>query len=232
MEEEINLKGYPHKERLYQTFIALAVLLLFVGIAGFIIFMFKEDQAQQIRLSGHVAYSVAEKILFWRKLYKTLKILSPIVGIALSAVMGALAVYYKNMTIYIEKNEVHIINGFKSSYIPFTEIHDVRRVGAHGLNVLGLDKIYKVSNIGNAGEMYEAICKLISMKNWKNRANEEANTAAANTVTNNISPSKDTVNKQATGTSIADELKELKSLLDDGIITEEEFDKKKKELLS
>lgn len=95
----------------------------------------------------------------------------------------------------------------------------VDSISAIGLGWLKSIKITTASGgisfllIKNRDEMYETISKLIV-----ERQNKETKT--------------ETVVKQEIPQSNADELKKYKDLLDSGVITQEEFDQKKKQLLS
>ena len=65
-------------------------------------------------------------------------------------------------------------------------------------------------------------------RNQDNTANNDSN---ENTDTTHQSTIEKKINAQSLNSSIADEIREYKKLFDEGIITQEEFDAKKKQLL-
>jgi hypothetical protein len=112
----------------------------------------------------------------------------------------------KEIVVY-EDSVLYRYNPKKSNQLVFQDINNVD-FGKKSLKIIGVGTKFKISNISNAEEIKSAI---IAKK--KTSHDQSMN---VNTVTN---------------ASSADELKKYKELLDSGVITQEEFDAKKKQLL-
>lgn len=98
---------------------------------------------------------------------------------------------------------------------------------SRGIRTIFARGVFRVTNIDNLDEAYEKLTKLLtSIKNDKdlmvdinlNKIEAEQRKAAS-------------LETMAKNTSYISELKELKSLLDSGVITKEEFENKKREVL-
>ena len=127
------------------------------------------------------------------------------IGIVVSGIITIIVVMEskKEMIVY-EDFVVCKKNSKKSKQLVFGDINSID-VGKNTLKLVGAGIKYKISNITNADEINSI---LISKKN-----------ASTSTKAEQINPSN------------ADELKKYKDLLDQGIISQDEFDAKKKQLL-
>ncbi len=96
--------------------------------------------------------------------------------------------------------------------LPFDKISAVATIGLlKGISVSTSSGAIRFIMIKNAGEVYNSISQLLIKRQKDNKKEEEI-----------------TQNSRST----TDELREYKKLLDENIITQEEYDKKKKELLN
>lgn len=110
---------------------------------------------------------------------------------------------------------------------------------SNGVQVTSGAGCLRITNLKNYIEIYEALNNLI--KQVKNKVDVDIDLKKSSIAAENRKA--DALEKMATGatavssespkssTSYIEELKELKKLLDDGIITQEEFDQEKKEIL-
>ena len=103
--------------------------------------------------------------------------------------------------------------GGKRVDLPFDMISAVGTSAMNGINVSTSSGVIKFKYIANNYEIHETISKILLERQ------EKAKAPAA-------SPAQTVVNPTS-----ADELKKYKELLDSGVITQEEFDAKKKQLL-
>ena len=118
----------------------------------------------------------------------------------------------KKCTLTVAEDRIYGITIFKKRVdLPVDSISSISKSPFSGLSVATSSGLIKFLAIKNRDEIYECIVKLLS-----NRQNK--NGAASNQVV---------LYNQST----ADELKKYKELLDSGVITQEEFDAKKKQLL-
>lgn len=118
----------------------------------------------------------------------------------------------KNCTLTVAEDRIYGISIFKKRVdLPVDSISSISKSLFSGLSVATSSGLIKFVAIKNRDEIYECIVKLLSIRQSKN------SNASNQVVLNNQSN--------------ADELKKYKELLDGGVITQEEFDAKKKQLL-
>lgn len=142
----------------------------------------------------------------------------------------------------IDNVEVTRFFGVSALALNFTQGHGPQnqQVTYHrGVTTVSASNTFRLSYIANAEELYEKASELLtSLKNHEDvmvdiemekvkAANKQAE-AIEKLATGSVKPSDST----PTSGSYIEELKQLKELLDNGIITQEEFDIKKAELLA
>lgn len=145
---------------------------------------------------------------FWPN-FLGLFLLIPI-GVAL---IGVLVFFLlKSMEIVVTDKRVHGRTYFgKRVDLPLDSISSVGSAWLKGITVATSSGKISFLLINNAREIHEEIRKLLIERQEKEKTAQPEKVSAS--------------------TSVVDELKNYKELLDSGIITQEEFDKKKKELL-
>ena len=118
----------------------------------------------------------------------------------------------KSMEIVVTDKRVHGRTYFgKRVDLPLDSVSSVGSAWLKGITVATSSGKISFLLIKNAREIHEEIKKLLIERQEKEKTAQPEKVSAA--------------------ASVADELKNYKELLDSGIITQEEFDKKKKELL-
>lgn len=142
----------------------------------------------------------------------------------------------------IDNVEVTRFFGVSALALNFTQGHGPQnqQITYHrGVTTVSASNTFRLSYIANAEELYEKASELLtSLKNHEDvmvdiemekvkAANKQAE-AIEKLATGSVKPSDST----PTSGSYIEELKQLKELLDNGIITQEEFDIKKAELLA
>lgn len=145
----------------------------------------------------------------WDDLAMVMYFVSPAISI-----VGIILYIYSGMcSITVTDKRVYGKAGFGSRVdLPLDMISAVGTTGiTHGVQVATSSGIIKFMYIGNSDEIHAAINNLLLERQEKPKA--------ANIV------------KQEVQRSDADELKKYNELLDSGVITQEEFDAKKKQLL-
>lgn len=136
------------------------------------------------------------------------------VFIPLSVILIVLYLYVKGMKIVVTDKRVYGVSSFgKHVDLPFDSVSAVGTSWLKGIAVGTSSGKINFLGISNRDEVYEEIKKLLS--------NRQSKEVKATTPITNITQEQ----------SSADELKKFKDLLDSGIITQEEFDAKKKQLL-
>ena len=118
----------------------------------------------------------------------------------------------KKCTLNVAEDRIYGITIFKKRVdLPVDSISSISKSPFSGLSVATSSGVIKFVAIKNRDEIYELIVKLLSMRQSKN----------------SITSNQVVLNNQ----SAADELMKYKELLDSGVINQEEFDAKKKQLL-
>lgn len=131
--------------------------------------------------------------------------------VAILTIVVALILYRNwskvRMTV-TDKRVYGVTSGGKRVDLPLDSISAVGQVKGSAIAVTTASGALKFAHLANAEELHQAISTLLVQRQDRS---EEYKKPAAN--------------------SSADELKKYKELLDSGVITQEEFDKKKKQLL-
>lgn len=142
-------------------------------------------------------------------------------GIGLVVITVALFYFYfyiAKMEIVVTDKRVYGKTSFgKQVDLPLDSISSVGTSAFEGISVGTSSGCIKFLGISNRDKIYEAIKKILADRQSK----EVKVTAPTPTPVTNITQAQ----------SSADEIKKFKELLDSGIITQEEFDAKKKQLL-
>ena len=225
MEEKTIIKSerYDVKKVLYAFLILAVIAFVFVWFTMYNdTFWWAIERHNEKRCESHdswygsyysqcdnfILFCALERCLFGEDLW-WLWLLIPI-GVAL---IGVLVFFLlKSMEIVVTDKRVHGRTYFgKRVDLPLDSVSSVGSAWLKGITVATSSGKISFLLIKNAREIHEEIRKLLIERQEKEKTAQPEKVSAA--------------------TSVADELKNYKELLDSGIITQEEFDKKKKELL-
>lgn len=221
MEQNIVIKGTPQKNK-------IALILLIAGISLVLISLIVADWAyKEVDLYMNFGFGVSGWFPGWIKYddsfidffsgeffnFSCFYGYILIVGI-IAAVVGII------MKTNTEKCEITVTNEAisgklphgKDVNIPLNQITAINRSSFNGISITSIGNISNFHCIENQEEVMKAISFLL--------ANPQQNTQPAQ---NGSAP--------AANGSEAEQLKRLKDLLDAGILTQEEFDAKKKQVL-
>ena len=181
----------------------LPVLSLVIGIVWFVL-MFTIDASNPF--GSTTTYSSGRKTF-------TPYAWAIIIGICLIAVGVICLAFMAGSNVHVTDNRVYGNVGiFKRVDIPIDSISSVTKIGwLMGIGVSSSSGTIRFMYLANAKEIHDALSDII-IERQKNKPTAENTTVVQNS-------------------DEADKLKKYKDLLDSGVITQEEFDAKKKQLL-
>lgn len=208
MEEKVIIKSVRTRFKpLYFVLIAAGVLVL-----GLLLYVFNVGGARVPAYRSWESYSIFQ-LMFdpfssLSGLLIDIGIILLLVAVFITWMLSSNELTVTNMRVY---GKAHF---GKRVDLPFDMISAVGTSSVfNGLTVSTASGVIKFSFLENRNELHEAISKLLVERQSKEK------------------PATVTTIKQEIPQSDADELKKYKDLLDTGVITQEEFDAKKKQIL-
>lgn len=222
MEEKVLIQGnMGHFKKLKKISIALLVATLVFGILWFFLYDTYTNYSSEIYLlnykynHGQIDKSTKDKMVKTyqekRAPYDIPKNISAALGIVS---LAALAFYFdalvssKKQNITVSDRRVFgICASGKAVDLPIDSLTAVGTSRGKGIKVAAASNKYRFFGMDNRDEVHKTITELLLSRQNEAKA------------------------KNAPAASSADELSKFKDLLDKGIITQEEFDAKKKQLL-
>ena len=220
MDEKILIKGEPYQTRKVLKKIAfwLAILivvsftLILPAIEGVVEYNSYIDYGwhrnDDCSVGAHIMSNYSE---YYDPIWPMLVVIPFFVGCA-HIIIGVIALFLRSGEITVTDKRVYGVCGFKRVDLPLDSISAVSSTGK-AISVSTSSGRISFRMLKNAETVYDVINKLLLERQEQKKNAEPAPAAVVN------APTK------------AAELKEYKELLDSGIITPEEFDAKKKELL-
>lgn len=215
MEEKNSEKTLIKSNDMY-VFIAKYILRIFIIITIFIYVLllfskFKSNQVEELGYWSFLGYYEMESV--YDAHLEVEKMFSTSCGVTLITIL--LSIFYS----YAAKTSITVTN--KRVYgktvfgkrvdLPLDSVSSISLGFFAGISVATSSGKIKFLLISNRNDVYEVISKLLVERQQKKIEKSSK--------------------KETTKNSLKEELRDLKELLDEGIISQDEFDKKKKELL-
>lgn len=187
----------------------------------------EEDISEKTIAVGKKSFtSTALELVFWGALVCSLFLIgmgfrvndlevaiTGFIFLAPALILGILHFSFSKTEIFVTSHRIHGVARFgKRVDLPIDSITAVGTSAFHGIDVSTSSGSIRFKFIENNDAVHSAISKLLN-----NRQTKTATPVAQNSIN--------------TPASDADELKKYKELLDSGVISQEEFDAKKKQLL-
>lgn len=220
MDEIIKIESVDKYKKGVKTFLVVCIILTVIAfIIGAIFGAWSSTLSDKIWRSS---YSVQKELEMWEQYGNTLSIANDIenAGFVIGVILAAISIL--TLTFYLYSSKMQLIVTDKRVYgktafgkqvdLPLDSISAVGTSMLKGITVATSSGKIKFLGISNRDDIHKVISQLLI---------ERQNKKEATPVTH--------VTQQAQ--SSADELKKYKELLDNDIISQEEFDAKKKQLL-
>ena len=205
MDQNIIIKGTPQKNK-------VSAIMLTASVIAFVCALLFSANAYQ---NYWIGYKVAVWAYFWGEVFSS-NLMYGCILIA-SVIAFVVSIIMKTNT---EKCEITVTNEAisgklphgKEVYIPLNQITAVNRSSFNGVSITSIGNVSNFHCIENREEVLKAISYLLANPQQNAQPTQNGSAPVANG-------------------SEAEQLKRLKDLLDAGVLTQEEFDAKKKQVL-
>lgn len=210
MDQNIIIKGTPQKNK-------VSAIMLTASVIAFVCALLFSANAYQNYWIGYkwIGYKVDFWAYFWGEFFSS-NLMYGCILIA-SVIAFVVSIIMKTNT---EKCEITVTNEAisgklphgKEVYIPLNQITAVNRSSFNGVSITSIGNVSNFHCIENREEVMKAISYLLANPQQNAQPTQNGSAPVANG-------------------SEAEQLKRLKDLLDAGVLTQEEFDAKKKQVL-
>lgn len=205
MDQNIIIKGTPQKNK-------VSAIMLTASVIAFVCALLFSANAYQ---NYWIGYKVDFWAYFWGEFFSS-NLMYGCILIA-SIIAFVVSIIMKTNT---EKCEITVTNEAisgklphgKEVYIPLNQITAVNRSSFNGVSITSIGNVSNFHCIENREEVMKAISYLLANPQQNAQPTQNGSAPVANG-------------------SEAEQLKRLKDLLDAGVLTQEEFDAKKKQVL-
>ena len=205
MDQNIIIKGTPQKNK-------VSAIMLTASVIAFVCALLFSANAYQ---NYWIGYKVDFWAYFWGEFFSS-NLMYGCILIA-SVIAFVVSIIMKTNT---EKCEITVTNEAisgklphgKEVYIPLNQITAVNRSSFNGVSITSIGNVSNFHCIENREEVMKAISYLLANPQQNAQPTQNGSAPVANG-------------------SEAEQLKRLKDLLDAGLLTQEEFDAKKKQVL-
>ena len=205
MDQNIIIKGTPQKNK-------VSAIMLTASVIAFVCALLFSANAYQ---NYWIGYEVDFWAYFWGEFFSS-NLMYGCILIA-SVIAFVVSIIMKTNT---EKCEITVTNEAisgklphgKEVYIPLNQITAVNRSSFNGVSITSIGNVSNFHCIENREEVMKAISYLLANPQQNAQPTQNGSAPVANG-------------------SEAEQLKRLKDLLDAGVLTQEEFDAKKKQVL-
>jgi Ca2+/H+ antiporter len=205
MDQNIIIKGTPQKNK-------VSAIMLTASVIAFVCALLFSANAYQ---NYWIGYKVDFWAYFWGEFFSS-NLMYGCILIA-SVIAFVVSIIMKTNT---EKCEITVTNEAisgklphgKEVYIPLNQITAVNRSSFNGVSITSIGNVSNFHCIENREEVMKAISYLLANPQQNAQPTQNGSAPVANG-------------------SEAEQLKRLKDLLDAGVLTQEEFDAKKKQVL-
>lgn len=205
MDQNIIIKGTPQKNK-------VSAIMLTASVIAFVCALLFSANAYQ---NYWIGYKVDFWAYFWGEFFSS-NLMYGCILIA-SVIAFVVSIIMKTNT---EKCEITVTNEAisgklphgKEVYIPLNQITAVNRSSFNGVSITSIGNVSNFHCIENREEVMKAISYLLANPQQNAQPTQNGSAPVANG-------------------SEAEQLKRLKDLLDAGVLTQEEFDVKKKQVL-
>lgn len=205
MDQNIIIKGTPQKNK-------VSAIMLTASVIAFVCALLFSANAYQ---NYWIGYKVEFWAYFWGEFFSS-NLMYGCILIA-SVIAFVVSIIMKTNT---EKCEITVTNEAisgklphgKEVYIPLNQITAVNRSSFNGVSITSIGNVSNFHCIENREEVMKAISYLLANPQQNAQPTQNGSAPVANG-------------------SEAEQLKRLKDLLDAGVLTQEEFDAKKKQVL-
>ena len=218
MEEKIIIKGERAEKKLGKKFLIISVILFFVGIIGtlFVPYFFVAEHFTSFKeyMGRFYLLDIILGGLYGNFILKLLFVMKCI-GLLMLLIWVIYTLIYKfqasSELIVTDKRTYGKIAHGKRVDIPTDSISAIGACALKGIMITSASGAIKFHFLKNRDEIHNVLSKLI-IERQGNKKEESAPSAGKEI-------------------DVADELKKYKDLLDSGVITQEDFDAKKQQLL-